>query len=101
MRALSGLPPKEPTPSPTPATEGVISSEVRSQPGADHQGHGRRQGTAEQSDPGRRDLREVPLFQKDDTEEEAALDGGAGRDAYGDDQKMCCGFFFKVRLGCT
>uniref|UniRef100_A0A8C5CEB5 Calmodulin regulated spectrin-associated protein family, member 2b n=1 Tax=Gadus morhua TaxID=8049 RepID=A0A8C5CEB5_GADMO len=77
------------------ATEGVISSEVRSQPGADHQGHGRRQGTAEQSDPGRRDLREVPLFQKDDTEEEAALDGGAGRDAYGDDQKMCCGFFFK------
>ncbi|CAL8312498.1 unnamed protein product [Gadus morhua 'NCC'] len=77
------------------ATEGVISSEVRSQPGADHQGHGRRQGTAEQSDPGRRDLREVPLFQKDDTEEEAALDGVAGRDAYGDDQKMCCGFFFK------
>ncbi|XP_059914958.1 calmodulin-regulated spectrin-associated protein 2 [Gadus macrocephalus] len=77
------------------ATEGVISSEVRCQPGADHQGHGRRQGTAEQSDPGRRDLREVPLFQKDNTEEEAALDGGAGRDAYGDDQKMCCGFFFK------
>ncbi|CAL8324013.1 unnamed protein product [Arctogadus glacialis] len=71
------------------------ATEVRSQPGADHQGHGRRQVTAEQSDPGRRDLREVPLFQKDNTEEEAALDGGAGMDAYGDDQKMCCGFFFK------
>ena len=81
----------------------VKPPEVRSQPGPDLHGNGGRQVKAEKGvDPGRRDLREVPLFQQDQTEEGgAALDGGAGRDAYGDDQKMCCGFFFKVRLGTT
>ncbi|CAL8281624.1 unnamed protein product [Lota lota] len=81
---------------PAKVTEGVVSSEVRSQPAPDLQGRDLREVPLlqqDQSDQGRRDLREVPLLQQDQAEEEE--DGGAGRDAYGDDQKMCCGFFFK------
>jgi len=87
-----------------PATEtteeGVISSEVWSRPAPENQEACGCRGTADQSSgQGRRDLREVPLSQLDQAgEEEGMEDGGAARDAYGDDQ-MCCGFFFKVRLG--
>ncbi|KAG7249594.1 hypothetical protein CRUP_019516, partial [Coryphaenoides rupestris] len=81
-----------------PATEeGVISSEVRSRPAPETQEASGHRGKADQSSgQGRRDLREVPLCQPDQAgEEEGMEDGGAARDAYGDDQ-MCCGFFFKA-----
>ncbi|KAJ3594523.1 hypothetical protein NHX12_003830 [Muraenolepis orangiensis] len=80
---------------PVKATEAVISSEVLSQPVPENQGARVCQVKADQSSLGRRDLREVPLCQPDQVEEEHTEDGGVARDVYGDDQKMCCGFFFK------
>ncbi|KAM6948495.1 calmodulin-regulated spectrin-associated protein 2 [Aplochiton taeniatus] len=72
----------------------IQSSEVLSQPLVESVGaHGG------QADPqGRRDLLEVPLSMLkplDGQGLETAGEGEVGADSFGEDQKMCCGFFFK------
>lgn len=74
------------------------SSEVLRQPVSEIQGP---TGSGVKGDPqDRRDLVEVPLSglkpPGGPPSGEGQGEGEAGGDTYGDDQKMCCGFFFKV-----
>lgn len=80
----------------------TMSSEVLSQPVSDIQLPA---GSRDSRDPlDRRDLVEVPLSGikllegGQEVTQEGEVEGEAGRDVCGEDQKMCCGFFFKDDL---
>lgn len=76
------------------------SAEVLHQPLPEYKRHTSSQVKAENQD--RRDLVEVPLSGLKPPEGSGSgqeMDGEEDGDAGGDDQKMCCGFFFKVKEG--
>lgn len=76
------------------------SSEVLCQPVSDIQAPTGSRATRDSQD--RRDLVEVPLsgLKAAGGSQETTGEGETGGDAYGEDGKLCCGFFFKVGHSC-